>query len=227
MRYWDKPEGKTLQINEITRYRRNGQYVSRMTGATALLWILTTACRGPVAPAAVETAAADTSVPEAMGSKANDLACGADGRLTVELYGSISASIDWRSDALACAGMPRPENEGARVRMSGPLATGDEVRTIAFILGLPDLEVGQSGNELPTNVTLIEEGTGRFYSTPDTSGCWTDVRSQLPIGADNDQLYRIEGTLYCISPLAELNGSTSVTFTELNFTGRINWEQPK
>ena len=198
-----------------------------MAAAAAFLWILTTACRGPVAPAALETPAMDTKAPEAMGSQADDLACGEDGRLTVELHGSISASIDWQSDALACAGMPRPDNEGARVRMSGQIGTGDEARTLAFILGVPNLEVGQTGSELPTNVTLIEEGTGRFYSTPDTSGCWTDIASQVPIGDDSDQLYRIEGILYCVSALAELNGSTSVTFTELNFTGRINWAQPE
>ncbi len=145
----------------------------------------------------------------------------------VELYGSIRASIDWRAGDLTCTGMPRPDGEGARVRLSGPLGMKGENRTLAFILGLPDLEVGQTGKELPTNVTLIEEGAGRFFGSRGTSDCWTDVRSQERVGGEDEDTYRIEGTLYCVSPLAELNGNTSVTFTELNFTGRLNWEQPE
>lgn len=231
MRYWDKPEGKTLQIFQINRYRGNGLGVGKMTAALIVPLVLFTACEGP-APAAAgadveNTTRAETTGANTSAAGTNEATCGQDGQLVVELYGSVRASIDWQADVLTCTGMPRPDGEGARVRMSGPLGTGDEVRTLAFILGLPGLEVGQTGTELPTNVTLIEEGTGRFFGTRDTSGCWTDVTSQQPVGDDSDRTYRIEGMLYCVSPLAELNGSTSVTFTELKFTGRINWEQPK
>jgi hypothetical protein len=187
-----------------------------MAAALALWCFLVVACKSP-APVAAETVPAKTG----------DDACAPDGQLTVELYGSIRASIDWPPGIVTCTGMPRPDGEGARLRMSGPVDTGDELRTLAFILGLPQLKVGQTGNELPTNVTFIEEGTGRFFSSRDTSDCWTDVISQDPIGADTDRSYRIEGALYCVSPLAEVNGSNSITFTELKFIGRLNWEQPE
>jgi len=222
MRYWDRPEGKTLQIFDSNHYRGNSLAISRVTVALIVPWVLFTACEGPAAPVDAETAAADSVLVEATAP-----ACGQDGQLTVELYGSIRTSLDWQAGVLSCTGMRRPDGEGVRVRLSGPLGTGDEVTTLAFILGIPGLEVGQTGSELPTNVTLIEEGTGRFFGTRDTSGCWTDVTSQDPMANDGDRTYRIEGTLYCVSPLPELNGGTSVTFTELKFAGRLAWEQPE
>lgn len=118
--------------------------------------------------------------------------------------------------------MPRPDDAGARIRLSGPVRNDGEAKTLTFILGLPDLVAGQTGAELPTNVTLVEEGNGRFFGTPDTSSCWTDVTTHRLIeGSENE--YAIGGNLYCVSPLAELNGSASVTFTGLSFTGRLNW----
>ena len=124
---------------------------------------------------------------------------------------------------MVCEGMPRPGDEGARIRLSGPLPDDREAKTLTFIFGVPHLLPGVTGAELPTNVTLVEEGTGRFFGTPDTSSCWTDVTTHRPLeGSDSE--YTISGSLYCVSPLAELNGSSSVTFTELGFSGRLNWE---
>lgn len=216
MRYWDKPEGETLQINSADRYRRNRQGRRRKAKLLLLGCVLMAACNGP-APIAAGIAHEEAGVAD----------CIEDGRLSVDLYGSIRATVDWQADELACTGMPRPDSEGARVRMSGPLVSGDEIRVLAFILGIPDLEIGQTGSELPTNVTLIEEGTGRFFGSRDTSDCWTDVSSQDPIGDSEERRYRIEGKLYCVSPLAELNGSASVTFTELTFVGSLSWELPE
>ena len=222
MRYWDQPEGKTLQINATNRCAENHPGDARRMVALVVPLLLFAACEDRSAPIATETAVAETLAPEPY-----DPACGQEGLLSVELYGGIRVAIDWQDTELSCTGMPRPNGEGARVRMSGPIGTGEEVRTLAFILGLPSLEVGQTGAELPTNVTLIEEGTGRFFGTQENSGCWTDVTAHEPVDGEGGSLYRIEGTLYCVSPLAELNGNANVTFTELRFTGRLNWEQPE
>jgi len=140
--------------------------------------------------------------------------------LRTELYGAIRENIEWRANQLACEGMPRPNSEGARLRLSGPL--GD--KTLAIILGLPDLGRGETGMEFPTNVTFIEEGSGRFFSTTDTSGCWTDIDIHEPAVAQSVSNYRIGGTLYCVSPLPELNGGSSISFTKLAFVGRLDWE---
>lgn len=229
MRYWDTREGKTLQKFATDRYAGNGPGVIGRMAALLVPLALLAACENPADTIATETAVAETLAPESLAPESYEQACGQDGLLQVELYGGIRATIDWQDSDLSCAGMPRPDGEGARVRMSGPVGTEEEIRTLAFILGLPELEIGQTGAELATNVTLIEEGTGRFFGTRDSGSCWTDVSAHEPIEADDDagNLYRIKGTLYCVSPLAELNGNASVTFTELNFIGRLNWGRPK
>jgi len=149
--------------------------------------------------------------------------CDSSGNLAVELYGGIQDTVHWQAEELVCEGMPRPNDEGARLRLSGPLGT----KTIAFILGVPDLRKGATGKELPANVTLMEEGTGRFFATRDLSACWMDVERHEPLGDDSVSAYLISGTLYCISPLAELNGASSISFTELEFTSRLDWEPPR
>jgi hypothetical protein len=114
------------------------------------------------------------------------------------------------------------EGEGARLRLSAPLSDAEPDRTVAFILGIPGLQQGETAAELPTNVTLIEEGAGRFFATRDTSGCWTDVTEQSAVGGSR---YAVRGTVYCVTPLPELNGGSSISFTELEFSGRLDWSQ--
>ena len=69
-------------------------------------------------------------------------------------------------------------------------------------------------------MTLIEEGGGRFFSTSGLGNCWTDVLEQLQLDEDD---YFVAGTLYCIAPLAEVNGDSSVTLRELEFGGYLDW----
>jgi hypothetical protein len=165
------------------------------------------ACGDP-APAAPETASA----------------CGTDGEFVAEVYGGVRASIDWRGESLACEGMPRPNGQGARLRFAGTADVADGTRHLAFILGLPDLRPGQTGSELATNVTLVEEGTGRFFGTRDTGSCWTDVETHERVAAAVSSGYRISGILYCVTPLANVNDNSSVSFTDLRFTGRLDWK---
>lgn len=167
------------------------------------------------------TSACDDSGPDAA---VNTQSCGNDGALAAEIYGGVRASIDWDAATLACEGMPRPNGEGARLRFAGA-AEGD--RQLAFILGLPGLIEGETAKEIPTNVTLMEEGTGRFFGTRDTTNCWTDVDEHEQLRGSESPTYRISGILYCVAPLAELNGSSSISFVDLRFTGRLDWEQPK
>ena len=154
-------------------------------------------------------------------------ACLADGYLRVGLHGAIRADIEWGPADLSCEGMPRPEGLGARLRFSGTLGDSAESRPIAIILGVPDLEMAETGSELPTNVTLIEEGAGRFFGTQDTAGCWTDIEEQQTVDDLPGDIYRIAGKVYCVSPLAELNGGSSINFTELSFAGRLDWATPE
>lgn len=144
--------------------------------------------------------------------------CGPDGRFETELFGALEGSVSWSGAALACEGMPRPEERGARLRFSGSTAGID----LAFLISLPDLEAGSIAAELPSNVTLIEEGDGRFFSTSDLDSCWSDLELNEPFD-DAGRRYRVAGTLYCIAPLAEVNGDASVTIEEAGFSGYVDW----
>lgn len=148
----------------------------------------------------------------------DDSSCGENGMLATRLYGGIKADIEWSADSVRCESMSRPNSAGIRLRFTG--AVGDE--QLAFIIALPDLKPGQSGKEFASNVTLTVEGSGRFFSNPNMDSCWTDVTSvELP-AADGGR-YTLTGTLYCVTPLGELNGDSSVSITELSFASIVDW----
>ncbi len=185
------------------------QLITRISGLGAI--ILLAACG----------ADSDPQV-QASEPRSEQLSCDASGYLQTEIYGSIRASLHWKG-SLQCDGMPRPNGEGARLRFAGLTA---ENEPLALILGLPDLFPGTTGVELPTNVTLIAENQGRFFSTPDTSNCWTDALSHDALDGDRKRS-RISGALYCVAALAEVNGASSITLGDLKFAGVLDWQQPE
>lgn len=144
--------------------------------------------------------------------------CGRDGYLRASLFGAVSADIDWSATALSCAGMPRPNALGARLRFAGHAA--EIGQDLAIIIAMPDLERGATGDEMKTNATVILEGSGRFFSTAAGDVCWTDVLRQELL---SDERYAIGGKLYCIGPLIEVNGDASVSIPELEFSGLLDW----
>lgn len=144
--------------------------------------------------------------------------CGDEGYLRGALFGAFEGEIDWSGDDLDCEGMPRPDGAGARLRFVGR----DGGQALALIIAMPQLEQGGTATELASNVTMIEEGSGRFFSTPGLESCWTDVDAQIPVeGAA--ATYSITGTLYCITPLPEVNGDASVSMREIHFGGLLDW----
>ena len=145
--------------------------------------------------------------------------CGDRGYLKTHFYGEFRGPVDWDAADLDCEGMPRPEGRGARLRFAGQ---SGETR-IAIIVAVPELERGATARELGSNVTVIEEGSGRFFSTAGLGSCWTDILEQ--VGTDDGAYVSfVAGDLYCIAPLAEINGDSSVTLRELQFGGYVDWD---
>lgn len=144
--------------------------------------------------------------------------CGAGGLVQATVYGALDGSVDWTGTEMDCEGMPRPGGDGVRLRFAG---TADTI-PLAIIIGVNGIGPDETAAELPSNVTIIEEGQGRFFSTSDLDSCWTDVERQAAIDSISGR-YEIDGTLYCISPLAEVNGSGSVSIPELRFSGLVDW----
>ena len=152
------------------------------------------------------------------GAPAPAKGCGENGYLETTIYGVLEGSIQWSAGSLDCEGMPRPANEGARLRFAG---LADDIR-IAFIIAIPGLERGAPGTELPSNVTVIEEGSGRFFSTAGQENCWSDIEKNAPL-PETPGTFSVVGTLYCIAPLIEVNGDSSVSLQEMKFAGLLDW----
>jgi len=183
------------------------------TAGTAVLIAAAAALSGckPAAKSIIEPAPMDSTAL---------MSCGDAGYLRGRLYGAIPTSLDWGKTGLACEGMPRPNGKGARLRFAGG-ASGDLFQ-LAIIIAIPDLERDVVSRELASNVTVIEEGGGRFFSTSDLGNCLTDITALDKLDVDADR-YSIGGKLYCVSPLAEINGDSSVLIPELAFLGLVDW----
>jgi len=146
--------------------------------------------------------------------------CGDSGQLRTRLYGAISVELDWNRDELECSGMPRPDGKGARLRFAGQLPNQD--RRIALIVAIPDLQRGVTGVEYASRVTVIEEDGGRFFTASGLSNCLTDITALEALDENGDR-FSIAGILYCVSPLAEVNGSSSLSIDKLQFSGLLDW----
>lgn len=196
-------------MHRIARYLSNPRPLRAIAACCCLL--------PAIAGCADATTAAGTTADPAS-------ACEAPGRLEVETFGAIQARIDWRAGGMQCEGMRRPDEAGARLRFAGQVQTDGGERQLAFIFSLPDLVPGQTGTELRTRVTLIEENAGRFFSTQEAEICWSNISRQEPRREHGGkERYSIAGLLYCVAPIAELNGTASVTLSELTFVGQLSW----
>ncbi len=185
---------------------------ARPTGLSRTLAVLVGALLAACNPGAEVTADVPEDEPV--------LLCGADGYLSAQLYGAIETRLDWNQDDLECTGMPRPEGRGIRLRLAAvDPASGSE---LVFIIALPEFGRDSGPAEFDTNTTLIEAGNGRFFSTPNTDNCLVDVKSVRGLD-DAGERYSISGTLYCVSPLPEVNGVSSVSVPELRFSGLLDW----
>lgn len=151
------------------------------------------------------------------GPDAATLPCGKDGFLNTELFGALQGPLQWSAADLECEGMPRPHGDGARLRFAGKAG---EMQALAFIIALPDLRRGSTGREMRTTVTVIEEGGGRFFSSADNDICWTDVTR---LEALDEARFAIDGELYCLAPLIEVNGASEVLIRDLEFRGLLDW----
>ena len=187
-------------------------------GLATLLLAALTACKADDPAVSAAPSASEMLPPAATAT--SQAGCGDGGKLQTELYGAIAGRITWDSDELECTGMPRPEGRGARLRFAGPLDAGD--RQLALIIAIPDLQRGRTGDEFESNVTLIEEGGGRFFSTATLGNCLTNITAVEAVDDSGDR-YAITGSVFCVSPLAEVNGSSSVSIPELHFSGLLDW----
>ena len=144
--------------------------------------------------------------------------CGDAGYLRANLSGALNAELDWPDTALRCESMRRPDDRGVRLRFSGQI--GKE--RLAIIIAVPELNVGETGTEFDSVVTITVDGSGRFFSTANLGACWIDVETNKPLNGD-DGPHNVVGSLTCVGPLGEFNGDAYVDVRDLAFSGIADW----
>ena len=142
------------------------------------------------------------------------------GRLQGDLFGAVRQTIDWSGDELLCEGMIRPDGNGIRLIFSRN-STSSTARLV-LVIGIDDLGPGETGEDLPANVTLIDEATGRFFNAQEIERCWATVEEQRQLTNDPVAIYRVDGELYCAGSLPSVNGRESVTLDDVRFSGRLS-----
>jgi hypothetical protein len=142
-----------------------------------------------------------------------------DGYMRGQLYGAVQQQLDWHGENMLCDGMPRPEGRGMRLVFSQSI--DPDVPGLMMVIGVADAVLGNSDpeEELEANVTIIDQTNGRFYSTQEQPRCWTRLTSQLRLTGTIEEIWRLDGSLYCASALAALVGPGSVTLGDIEYSG--------
>lgn len=140
-----------------------------------------------------------------------------DGYLRGQLYGQIQTELNWRGDEMRCDGMYRPESQGIRLVFDEHLDL--ELPGLLIVIGIKDAVLGEPVNELPANITIIDQANGQFFSTQDQPRCWTTFSEQIELTGTTEEIWRINGQIYCANALAALVGPGAVTLGDLEFSG--------
>lgn len=142
-------------------------------------------------------------------------ACGSGkgGYLRGELHGDIQQAIDWADDGMRCHGMLRADDAGLRLFFA-PAEGAAGPRLVIGLDGGPEELVGR---EVTANLTIVDDGNGRFFNSGPGERCWAEASRIQPDAGG----YQVAGRLYCAGALAEVNGPGSVTPGEFEFAGRI------
>lgn len=151
------------------------------------------------------------------------------GQLQAELRGALKADIDWSNAEMECDGGPRPDGDGLRVTIAGPLqeegadpappGADASPRRLRFIFGI-DLTDTASGpaQVLPTNLTVIVEGEGLLYTTQGSERCAVEDLVRTPLEAD---LEKVAARGYCLGPASDLAGEKRVLVPTFSFTALV------
>jgi hypothetical protein len=185
--------------------------------ACLLAAIAVTACAGGSDQESPGTAAG-VAANAAAGADAGGCIMGGGGFLQAQLRGAITADVGWNNSGMRCEGGPRPDGQGLRVTLAGP-APGDAARQLRFIFGIDYQDVAAGAAQaLPTNITVILEGSGRMFATRGDERCAVEKLERVPLPGDAS-LTRVHVRGYCTEPAGELAGDSRLLIPTFEFTG--------
>lgn len=135
--------------------------------------------------------------------------------LAGDLHGALAGTLHWAGPGLECAGSLRPGADGVRLQFAGPLPGGGRA---ILILGIDSPAGDPAPGEWPLNLTIIEEGTGRFYATRGPGRCWVRLTGVSPLPGAG---FTLTGSFWCAGALPSLTDRSAVTPGEIRFTGQV------
>jgi hypothetical protein len=164
-----------------------------------------------------------------------------EGFFRARLAGALTADLSWDDETLECTGATRPDG-GARMRFSHPYQDGNKTskdkgndnkaanvdsQPLIFVLGIPKLREGIDATALTVNITVIRQGSGRFFGTMGDNKCLIDTLQQKPLAGipKRNRSYRVIGRGFCSQPARELTGEGLLHITRFDFSGRIDYNE--
>jgi hypothetical protein len=150
---------------------------------------------------------------------------GGDGYLRARVRGALVLDLAWSDAQMQCEGGTRPDGNGLRVSIAGPLQGGG--RRLHFVFGIAGAQEGVDAQERATNLTLIFEGEQRIFATRGDARCTVDELHQRRIGelGGARRSWRIEARGFCIGPANALQGDARVLLTRFDFASVVHFEE--
>ncbi|HSQ70570.1 MAG TPA: hypothetical protein VLM41_10840 [Steroidobacteraceae bacterium] len=141
--------------------------------------------------------------------------------LQARLQGAIDGEIDWSAGGGSCLGGVRPDGSGLRMVFRGAAPAGEP---LLIVIGAGPVAPGTSARNVPANVTIVIEGSGRFYATQGDDKCALDTLDQESVDGEPG-LLRVTGRGYCVQPARAVGGDGSVLISRFDLLALVR-EQP-
>ena len=145
-----------------------------------------------------------------------------DGYFRARLAGAIEANIDWPNSGTQCEGESKNAPPGVRLSFQRvPSGASD----LLFVIGLSGVREGRPGREMRANLTIIVQGTDRFFGTLGDSRCTVDSLSQRRLSSA--KVYRVEARGFCTQPAHAVRGDGAVLVSTFEFAGVVRYDPPE
>lgn len=144
-----------------------------------------------------------------------------DGYFRARIAGAVDATVDWPNEGTHCEGEPKYPLPGVRLSFQHSPSHGVD---LLFVFGLTGVVEGRDAHEVGTNLTVIVQGTDRFYGTRGYSRCTVDSLTQRRLGSGHS--YRVEARGFCTQPARAVRGDDAVLVSTFEFAGLVNYDQP-
>lgn len=173
-----------------------------------------------------DTTSATTPATAPTATPAGCIAVGG-GYLRARLRGAVDLDLNWKNAEMQCEGGPRPpgksKSPGIRVSIGGP-ARGEGHR-IRLVFGIAEMNEGQSGKALRTNVTVLFEGEQRIFATQGDDKCTVDSLTQerVEVLGKDRAVYRVVARGFCTGPATSLSNEERLLLTSFDFAGRVEF----